>query len=174
MSSEAVSKLELAGRARVGHQVKIVVPDLRHIADIVELGREMWEDSQFAAAAKYNPAKCEAFLLNARARNDYLCLATVDDDGRAYGTIIAYITDYWAADGLLAEDKALFVTKSRRGALAAKALLNAYRDWAKANGCAQVYMNHTVGGRQEQTSRFFERMGFGQVGAIHVTNLQEH
>ena len=157
----------------MNHALHIDVPSLRQIADIVDLGREMHNESQFSIAP-YNPMKTEQMLLHARAHPDWLLLCAIDGDNQVIGMFMGLVSTYFMADGLMAEDKVLFVTKSKRGVIAAKRMLNEYVAWARAKGCTQAYMNHTTGVDTDRGARFFEHVGFGKIGTIHVVNFKEN
>ncbi|MDB4725942.1 GNAT family N-acetyltransferase, partial [bacterium] len=65
----------------------------------------------------------------------------------------------------------LFVLPEKRGAIAAKKLVQDFIQWAIDNGVPNAFIGVSVGIDNERTGKFFEKMGFHHVGLSYKMEL---
>ena len=90
------------------------------------------------------------------------------DRGTAIGVMTAFAGPWCFSSAIRAAVDILFVTPEQRRGGAARALLAAFENWAKAMGASHLILGTTTGIDAERTAVFFERYGYCRVGTIHM------
>lgn len=102
---------------------------------------------------------------------DTRCVFVAEEGITIVGLFMGYLTDYFACNEKLACDVVLFVDKQYRGSMAAKRLINAFRDWAIIHRAREVCLGVSTNVNTERTGEFYELMGFTHVGGIYKQRL---
>lgn len=134
---------------------------------LLELGREMHAESWYAYLP-FDEAKVRNALCTAISRG---FLAVQEADGRIVGGMAGLITEFWFCRSLIATDLGLFVKSDKRGSTAAVRLVQAFIDWARANGAAEVNLAISTGVRIEETGDLYKALGLTHVGGIYKGRL---
>lgn len=143
---------------------------LADIPAIVELGRKMHGESPIFRRLAYSPEKVGK-----------LCEQLIEfDEGFAWvggsdsvlcGGMLGHIGPPWMSDEPVANELALFVEKTARGALLASRLLTAFVSWSKIQGARIVIAGASTGVEPERTAQFYERFGFTRSTAIGLERV---
>ena len=95
--------------------------------------------------------------------NLMLC-GVAEHEGLLIGMVTAFAGDYAFSTELRSACDLLFVTQDRRGLVAAKMLIDFYKDWSDDLGCRVSTMGISTSVHPERTGLLFERCGFYPVG----------
>lgn len=82
------------------------------------------------------------------------------------GFMAAFVMEHFASNAKIAGEYGLYISKESRGGSGAARLLKAYKLWAESRGAMLVSAGITTGISTAVTTRFYEVMGFRQVGVI--------
>jgi GNAT superfamily N-acetyltransferase len=107
------------------------------------------------------------WLDNAITAPDWIVLVALLD-GEMIGMMVGSVSRYFFGPELVATDHLFYVRKGSRGGVAAKQLVERYRQWAELVGCREACLSSSCG---LDVSAFYERVGFGQVGTVHKVRL---
>jgi len=85
------------------------------------------------------------------------------------GFFVGLITEFFFGHDRAAYDVLLYVEKSARGGVAAWMLVDAYRKWARSQSIPDdaIYAGVSapdVGPERSRTYRFYEKLGFSEIG----------
>jgi len=112
--------------------------------------------------------KNKMFSVWQQIEQDNFCgFVAVDKNGDIAGLFVGLVCEHWFGKDLLASDLTLYVTPFYRGTSAAMRLLKAYEKWAKAKGAKVISLGVSTGITAERTGKFYERMGFNDVGKFY-------
>lgn len=132
---------------------------LADIPAIVELGRKMHSESPIFRRLAYSPTKvatlCEQLI---EFEEGFAWVGGTDQT--LYGGMLGHIGPPWMSDEPVANELALFVEKTARGALLASRLLRVFVSWSKIEGARLVIVGASTGVEPERTAQFYERFGF--------------
>ena len=146
----------------------------------VRLGLERDEDAVVALAR----VACEQNTPHLTYREDlvrnayrrYLATANptfflVDQEGAVIGGVLASMSSYWHAAGLIVAAEVVFVQPDKRGTRAAALLLAHLVEWGKMLGANEITGGSDTGMNGEQVARLYERFGFQRVGYLMRRSL---
>lgn len=145
--------------------IKIIRVEQQHLDLLFSLIENMVEESVFSHAkpsrkkiqALFEYPKSAGFL----AYKDDVCI----------GFIGGFVGPFFFSDYERATDLGFYILPEHRGGRAAFLLLRALEDWARSTGVKELYMGHTVGGKIEQTRKFFIHNGYKTGGFNSVKSL---
>lgn len=153
---------EVAERPVVKTQIVPYAP--RFEAQVLTLAREMHAESVFHRHIPMDEAKLITQLQAASTLPDtvYFKLCVRGDEvlGGFFGTIS---TLYFSAERC-AKDLAWFVTHSRRGSMAAVALVADFELWARSKGVKFFVLGQSTGIRMDTTRALYEHLGYEMIG----------
>lgn len=136
----------------------------RFEAQVLALAREMHDESVFHRHIPLNERKLINQLQAADSLPDtvYFKLAVRGDEvlGGFFGTIS---TLYFSAERV-AKDLAWFVTRDRRGSVAAVSLVADFERWAKAKGIKFFVLGQSTGIAMDTTRALYEHLGYEMIG----------
>lgn len=98
---------------------------------------------------------------------DMMMCGLAEDNDLAVGFITGMAGDHAFSSARRSASDLLYVTPTRRGAVAAKQLIKLFLEWSDDQGCGYNTMGTTTGVQPERTGLLFERMGFNPVGAVY-------
>jgi GNAT superfamily N-acetyltransferase len=132
---------------------------------LMALGKEMYLESNYTSV-EFNEDKLA--LVGTQCLNDPVWLVTVAEhsDGEILGMFVGYISQFIFSFDLVACDFVLYVKPEYRGSSAAVRLVMEYVRWAKDKGAKIINIGTTTGVATAETVRFYEGLGFAQVGAV--------
>lgn len=136
---------------------------------MLSLAYQMHQESNFRNLEFSAPMYAER-VAGYAASQDYLTLL-IENEGQDIGVLIAYVTRADFGPALIAYDKGLFVTPTRRGTLAARKLIQQYTDWAREKGASRICFDVRTGVNPNRTAAFFEKCGYKNIG--HCLIYQE-
>lgn len=137
------------------------------LAPMLEMGMMMHAESSYRDKSMSADKVGTLFWAGISETGD-IFLRVVRKDGEIIGGMLGMLTPYWFSDtDLLAVDLALFVRQDKRGAIAAKKLIDAFADWARDHGAREVSLASSTEVAPERTAKLFEACGFPQIGTIH-------
>lgn len=88
----------------------------------------------------------------------------VTEDGRIIGYLVAHFAPYLFCRQFTAEQEVIYVLPEYRGSRAAMMLMSHFERWARMKGALEVYAGVANGFNAERTTKFFEKLGFTDVG----------
>lgn len=133
---------------------------LEDVATIVELGRLMHAESPRWRRLSYSPAKV-AMMMEALIGSPLGFVAVAVRGEQIVGAAAAIIAEEWCSWDSVANEIAVYVEASHRGALMAARLISAMDDWAREHGEAKgLQAGATTGVEIERTAQLYERLGF--------------
>lgn len=141
--------------------------DYNDVDALLELGRQMHAESWYAYLP-FDDDKVRNALCTAITRG---FLAVHEVDGRVLGAMAGVITEFWFCHSRIATDLGLFVRSDKRGSAAAVRLVQAFIDWAKKNGAAEVSLAISTGVRIEETGDLYKALGLTHVGGVYKGRL---
>lgn len=97
---------------------------------------------------------------------DRYFLAVAEDEKGTVGMYVGFITEFYFGYDTVAYDLLLFVNQGRRGTLAAARLIEAFTEWAFANGASEIRPGVSTGVMVDRTAGLYERLGFESIGYI--------
>ena len=138
------------------------------IADLVKLGQEMHQESNFASLT-FDVKKTEDYVKNLMSYGVVFCS---EDNGKVTGFIAGFLYQPYFSYDFMASDIGLFVSKDARGGMAAPKLIDAFTKWAMEKGAKQIRPGISVGGNIEGVGRLYQRMGYSMVGSVFMKEIQ--
>ena len=102
-------------------------------------------------------------------RADYMCgLVAIIRKGaeNIEGFFLGCCTEFYFNHNKNASDLALYVPQTRRGGVAAVALIKGYEDWAEGVGAQEMSLGITTGVNEDKTVGMYEKLGFKRSGII--------
>lgn len=155
-----------------GDRIQIVPYEPRYQERILQLAHEMHAESPNYAEVPFNDAKfiqqCELSLT--MQDNVYLRLALTD--GEVIGGFFGVIGGSFFSDEISCKDLAWFITKSRRGSIAALRLVADFEQWGLDRGVRKFYLGESTGVNMEATAKLYEHLGYTIVGMNGVKTAQ--
>ena len=92
--------------------------------------------------------------------------------GEIVGFMAAFVAEHFASSAKIAGDYGLFIGKDHRGGGSAARLLKAFKAWAEAQGAVLLHAGISTGVAMESTTKFYQSMGFKQVGVVFELGSQ--
>ena len=133
---------------------------------MIELGRVYHEESPYARVT-IDEQRLRALHTMAETSPTDWCSFIAEDGEYILGLIVGTITPAFFCDQKQAGDLVLYVHPSYRGSTIAMRLILAYENWALTNGAQEIFLSQSAGMNINNTAKFYEAMGFEQVGTIH-------
>lgn len=145
--------------------MSIVRVEKQHLDILFGLIESMVEESVFSHAKPsrvkieklFNYPRSAAFL----AYKGDVCI----------GFVAAIIDSFFFSDYVRAMDLGFYILPEHRGGRAAFDLIRAIEQWAKDQGVSEFYMGHSVGGKIEETKKFYIHNGYKIGGFNSVKKL---
>lgn len=104
-------------------------------------------------------------------RPDELVLLVAEHNDEIVGFLCGLISDHYFAAVKYATSMALYVAPAHRGSFAAPLLVRRFEREARARGAAEVMLAVTSGVHSAATTRFYDALGYGVLGAVTVKYL---
>lgn len=142
-----------------------VVPyDDKYESQVLRLAREMMAESISHHDMQMDEQKLVVQLRASINSPDTVYLRLAVRGNEVLGGFFGIITTVYFTQELAAKDMAWFVTKTRRGSLAAVRLVQDFEEWAKARGARKFFLGQSTGVNIETTRLLYERLGYRVVG----------
>ena len=155
-----------------GSKIRIVPYDARYQAQVIELAREMHAESASHFDMPFDPDKLQSQFDLAMTMPDtaYLRLALMDET--VVGGFFGALGGSFFTEEMSARDLAWFITKNRRGSVAALLLVADFEQWALDRGIRKFFLGQSTGANVEATARLYEHLGYRIVGVNAVKTAQ--
>lgn len=131
---------------------------------LLDMAEEMHAESRFA---RFNFDRMKLTGVFDLARERGFFKVAEDKDRAIIGAMVAMAWEMWFGRDLQSSDMGLFVLPGKRGGIAAAQLVDAYVEWARSKGCAEIGIGTTTGVNTELAGRLYESRGFERVGAVY-------
>lgn len=151
-------------------RLEVVEPDDKQLLAAVTLGAAMWAESSVYNGMERDVAKMIEFAYNARANAASFFNVAVRDD-EVIGFIIGERAPYGFHDTEFAYDRLIYVSRDRRGGVAARTLINAFEKWCKQHNVSRILLGVTTGVHAAQTERLYNKLGYTTVGTVTMKEV---
>ena len=143
---------------------------LENIRDVVDLSRQMHEESAYRAMP---------FDMEWLAQTVYEKVLQPDTgygriayrDGVPIGMMLGALATHNFGPALFAYDFAWYVVPEVRGSSTAIKLLRSFEKWAKDRGALEIHLGVTTNVAPERTGKMFKRLGYTHVGCNYTQLL---
>jgi hypothetical protein len=157
-----------------GDKIQIVPYHERYQAQVLALAHEMHAESPTYASVPFNDSKfiqqCE--LSMTMPDSVYLRLAVIAEN--VVGGFWGIISGSFFSDEIACKDLAWFVTRTRRGSIAALHLIADFEQWGLDHGVRKFYLSESTGVQIEKTAKLYEHLAYMIVGMVGVKTVQLH
>jgi hypothetical protein len=149
----------------------VVGYDARWRDQVLKLAREMHAESVFHRHIPMDEAKLIQQIEGAASIPDvaYFKLCVRGDE--VLGGFFGQITSIYFSIERVAKDLAWFVTRNRRGSMAAVALVRDFEAWAKSKGVKFFVLGQSTGIRMDTTRALYEHLGYEMIGFNTVKRI---
>ena len=153
--------------------MKVYKPEPQEIAKLIELGKDMWAESNFYATGEFDEVAVIAFSSYLYTNDDVLVLAVkATEDGGPVGMLVGQKVPYFFAPSkFMAVDHIVYVAPEHRGSSAAVRLLRGFVEWAEAKDVLELRLGVSTGVNPERTGKLYEKLGFANIGGIFTKRL---
>ena len=136
---------------------------------LLNLGEKMRRES----LVNFPPIEEEKVAMFLKKSLDHpdMFMVCVAQDTEIIGMITSMLGEYSFCSAKRSVCDMLFVTAERRGALAAKKLIQKFIGWSQNVGANEAIMGVSTGIHPERTGRLFERLGFELMGHSYRMEL---
>ena len=141
--------------------IRPAIPD--DLPRLVEMGEAMHAESRYRAL-RFDSDKVRALLGNLM-QTGFLMVA--ERDGRVIGGFAGMAAPHWFSGDKIASDLALFIEPESRGRLDVVRLINAFMEWARAQGVVAIDIGVNTGVHTNQTGRLYEKLGGHLAGLLY-------
>lgn len=93
--------------------------------------------------------------------------AVAREEDAVIGALLAWSGPMYFTSDIVADEFLFFVTKQRRGSMAAVKLIRFYKDWAVRVGAKKIFLSAKSGVQNERVGRLYERLGFESHGLTY-------
>ena len=132
---------------------------------VYELSEGIFNESVYARTCVYSPEKVAHLVTQVILPNpDRWFLHLAEKDGSIIGMYAGFLTEYYFSQDLMACDLALFVDPSKRGSIAAVRLIQAFEEWAFAQGAKEICPATSTMVAPERTASLYKLLGYDVVG----------
>jgi len=131
---------------------------------IIELGQRMHEGSTFADMDFDPEVTAQTMIACMDAPNGTVLVAR--KRGHIIGGVAAVTMPSFFGRDTVASDLAVFVEAGKRGRAAGYFILEAYVDWAKAQGVKRINLGNSAGTNDAAYQKLTGRLGFSRAGAL--------
>lgn len=137
------------------------------IPTILEMGKLMHDTTSYKDT-DWCPLKVAELCINL-INQPHLQAWIAESNDKPVGMFFGIIHEHYFGSTLKSNDLLLYVHPNHRGGSHAYRLINAYVDWAKANGVQhnQIGIGITTEVGEENIDKFYTRMGFERTGRIY-------
>lgn len=140
----------------------------RYEAQVLALAREMHAESVTHRDMPMDEAKLIRQLEAADTLPDTVYFKLCVRGDEVLGGFFGQITTVYFSNDRAAKDLAWFVTKSRRGGMAAVMLVRDFEAWGQAKGIRKFMLGQSTGVRMDVTQALYEHLGYRVVGVNTV------
>lgn len=157
-----------------GDKIRIVPYDASFQAQVLALAHEMHAESVSHANMPFDDAKMISQFDLSMTMPDtvYMRLAVLDEE--VVGGFFGAIGGSFFSDEMSCRDLAWFITKSRRGSIAALLLIADFEQWGIDRGIRKFFLGQSTGANIEATAKLYEHLGYTIVGMNGVKTAQLH
>lgn len=138
---------------------------------IIEMGLRMHAESAYSFLP-FEREKVRRTVVSFLEDTANQCGLVADNAGCLVGMLGGHTGDYFFCDTLVAYDAVFYVEPDYRGSTVAPRLIRAFREWAISRGAAEVCLGISTNVNAARTGKFYERLGFQQVGSIYKQRLK--
>jgi N-acetylglutamate synthase-like GNAT family acetyltransferase len=133
---------------------------------LLVMGKRMFDESAYSQVCTYNEEKILVLFEAAINYPNQYFFRVAEKDGTIIGMYGGQITDYYFSDDLMAIDFALYVDEKKRGGIAAIKLIQAFEDWAFAQGVKEICPATSTQIAPERTAQLYHLLGYEVVGNL--------
>lgn len=145
--------------------MEIVPMQLQHIPRLIQMGKEMHEESPNYRGIFYDETRLESLAKDILEHESYLAIVA-KQQGEILGFFVGYIDQFYFSYQRMAQDLLLFVPQRHRGGYVAVGLIKRFEDWAINKGVVRINLAVTTGISPEKTAGLYNRMGYRQAGYL--------
>ena len=141
------------------------------IPDIVEMGRQLHADSNFANMV-FDPDMA-ADHVRRFVDSDWCCVLLAVDSRRTLGFVSGQLGRAMFGPELIAQEDLFFVKPDVRGTKAgvARMLLRDFCYWAADHGPARISIDNTAGADDDKFQRLLQSCGFERAGSVMIMRI---
>lgn len=132
---------------------------------VLEVARVFHAESPLHSPHPFDEARVHALLEAAMGSPDWLAALAIDGD-EIVGIMLVFRMQMFFSSAYEVGDLAFYVRPDARGGRAARKMLGYAELWASAKETAVMRFGIMTGIRAEQSQRFFEKLGYDQVGTV--------
>jgi GNAT superfamily N-acetyltransferase len=148
-----------------------IQPNKKNGEALIELGREMHEESSYSEL-EFDPKRVlETFKWYLEDQSRTAIIAWKGDN--PVGLYAGYITKYYFSNDTVANDIAWFVTKKLRGTRVGLRLLDMFEEWALEKGVKEVRIGYSTDINPKAFNSLMEKRGYQVVGANYRLENKE-
>lgn len=137
------------------------------ISGILRLAKKAHRESSYAAL-DFDAGKVTMMMATWLANPDTHFCQLATDGPAIFAMYVGYLSQYYFGNDWVATDCLLYVEESKRGGVAAIALIRAFDAWAFDHGAAEVRPASSTGIKLLATQRLYEALGYTTVGHTFV------
>lgn len=143
------------------------------IDKMIELGEQMHAESRFASMP-YDKTKLRSYGYLALDKPDEWGVFIAEDDrGEVHAMIAVYVSPFYFTDERThTNDFFLYVSKGRRGGLAAARCVKAVEAWAAEVGVDEIQFGITAGIDDNAAERLYRGLGYNTTGRIMTKGVK--
>jgi GNAT superfamily N-acetyltransferase len=154
---------ETLERPRTASTVSVVSYDKRWLPQVLMLARELHDESIFHRDIELDEEKLAVQFERAGTFPDYYFKLAVRGD-EVLGGFFGHISSVFFSKEQVAKDISWFVTRERRGSVAAVALVRDFEAWARAKGVKHFILGQSTGVNMDTTKALYEHLGYEVIG----------
>ena len=141
--------------------VSLVIRELQPGDEIplIQLGREMWEESENFSRHPLNEEKLKQLAMVVHT-SDFLSCFVADSDVGPQGIWVGCVQPLWYSNDLSVSDIVFYVRKKYRGSSAALRLLKSAENWSREVGATEINIGLSSGIDTERTTCFFNKLSY--------------
>jgi GNAT superfamily N-acetyltransferase len=146
--------------------MKIRFAQRADIPKLLEIGKAMVGESRFKCYG-LNEQKATAAVEGMLCNPGTPCLLVASrSDGEIVGMLAGQAMEFFFGDGILVQDRWLYVLRAYRGSAAAVKLLMAFRKWAESRNADELCINMSVAIDMGRFNKLMTHMGFKNLSVL--------
>lgn len=131
---------------------------------MIELAEKMHKESNFRDL-DFSKAKLDLLTKQFLADEDHFMAIVAEDENKCIlGMLVGFITEYYFGNDAYASDLALYVDKSRRGAMASVRMFKEFEKWAIRKNAKEVRPGTSTGIEIKRTRKLYTHLGYEITG----------